>query len=34
MRDRGIIDTFHIFRVFNVARMFDKNLEYDAYGIK
>ena len=31
MRDRGIIDTF---RVFKVARIFDKNLEHDAYVVK
>ena len=34
MRDGGIIDTFNIFRVFKVARIFDKNLEHDAYVVK
>ena len=34
MRDRGIIDTFHIFRVFKVARISDKNLKHDAYEVK
>ena len=34
MRDPGIIDTFHIFTVFKAARIFHKNLEHDAYGVK
>ena len=34
MRDRGIIDTFHIFWVFKVARIFDENLGHDAYEVK
>ena len=34
MRDRSIIDTFHIFRVFKVARIFYKNFGLDADGIK
>ena len=34
MRDRDVIDSFHIFRVFKVARMFGKNLEHDAYWVK
>ena len=34
MRDRGIIDIFHIFRVFKVVRIFNKNLKHDAYRVK
>ena len=34
MRGRCIIDTFHIFRVFKVATIFDKNFGLDAYGLK
>ena len=34
MRERGIIDAFHIFRVFKVARIFDKNFGHDGYGVK
>ena len=34
MRDRSITDTFHIFMVFKVARIFDWNLEHDAYREK
>ena len=34
MGDHGIIDTFHIFRVFKVARIFDKISEHDAYEKK
>ena len=34
MRDRAIIDAFHIFRVFKVARSFNKNFGHDAHGIK
>ena len=34
MRDRGIIDTFHIFRLFKVIRIFDKSFGHDAYGVK
>ena len=31
MRDHGIIGTF---RIFKVARIFDKNFGHDAYGVK
>ena len=31
MRDYGIIGTF---RIFKVARIFDKNFGHDAYGVK
>ena len=34
MRARGIIDSFHSFRVSKVDRIFDKNLVHDAYGVK
>ena len=34
MRDRGIIDAFHIFRVFKVAITFNTNLRHDAYWVK
>ena len=34
MRDRDIIDTFHIFRMIKVARIYNKNLKHDAYGVK
>ena len=34
MIDRGIIDTFDIFRVFKAARIFDKSFGHDAYGVK
>ena len=34
MRACGMIDTFYIFGVFKVARIFDKKLGYDAYGVK
>ena len=33
MRGRCIIDTFHIFRVFKVATIFDENLGLDVYGV-
>ena len=31
---RGIIDTFHMFRVFKFARIFDKNVGHDAHQVK
>ena len=34
MRDHGTIDTFHIFSVFKIAKIFDKSLEHDNYGVK
>ena len=34
MGARGIIYTFYIFRVFKVARIFDKNFGPDGYGVK
>ena len=34
MSARVIINTFHIFKVFKVARIFDKNFVHDAYGRK
>ena len=34
MRAHGIINTFHILRVFKVARIFAKNFVHDAYGVK
>ena len=34
MRASGIIDTFHIFRVLKVARIFDESLKYDVNGVK
>ena len=34
MRACGMIDTFYIFGVFKVARIFDKKFGYDAYGVK
>ena len=34
IRTRGIIDAFHIFRMFKFARIFDKNFEHDAHGVE
>ena len=34
IRACGIIDTFHIFKMFKVAKIFDKNFEHDAHGLK
>ena len=34
MRARTIIVSFHIFKVFKVATIFNKNLGHDAYGVK
>ena len=30
----SIVYTFYIFRMFKVARIFDKNFWYDGYGVK
>ena len=34
MRSYGIIDTFHIFKLFKIVRIFKKSFSHEVYGVK